>query len=478
MPVPKRKGSRETVVRTAAIVAILALAPGAWSTDLATDPVDLALVLLHDGRFDAAAATLDRADPGADDPRIAFFRAFVVYWRLLYDEDNESLRRTFESALRESLRLAESEASGGEPDPEMALWSGNARLLRAELRAAEKHPFSAGFEAKKAKRLLEAAERSGDHRIGVEPLFGLGTYNYVADRLPAFVKGLKALLFLPGGDRDRGLAQLDRAATESRYFSLEARILLATIYANKHERMYEIARRQAELALRAAPEAIAAHHASAVIEMSLADPEKAIVRLDAALDRARSLGDVHPSVVAALELLRARADFANLRPDLARERASRLLARKKPGVPDSILREADGLLNASEQILARPGWRFASAVLSAPADGSVSLGSRLAGLAEREDGGHDGVLALLAGRALLDERHETEALRWLTIADASGALPEPWVGPCRLFAGQAADLSGRRPQALDFYKRAEKSPPFDGRNAARLFQSAPYRAGS
>ena len=38
--------------------------------------------------------------------------------------------------------------------------------------------------------------------------FGLGAYNYYADNVSLLVKGLRSLMFLPGGKTDKGLAHL------------------------------------------------------------------------------------------------------------------------------------------------------------------------------------------------------------------------------------------------------------------------------
>jgi hypothetical protein len=49
--------------------------------------------------------------------------------------------------------------------------------------------LAAAYEAKKAKRLLESASKAGANTA--DALFGLGTYNYLADTVPSYVKGLR-----------------------------------------------------------------------------------------------------------------------------------------------------------------------------------------------------------------------------------------------------------------------------------------------
>ena len=45
----------------------------------------------------------------------------------------------------------------------------------------------------------------------------------------------------------------------------------------------------------------------------------------------------------------------------------------------------------------------------------------------------------------------------------------------KLLAGQAADLAGKRTEALDLYRGAIEGPSFLGRDAAYRYQRAPFR---
>ena len=58
----------------------------------------------------------------------------------------------------------------------------------------------------------------------------LGSYNYFADALPSYLKFLRVLVFLPGGDRKEGLKQLVRAYEKGGITEGEAATTLAIIY--------------------------------------------------------------------------------------------------------------------------------------------------------------------------------------------------------------------------------------------------------
>jgi tetratricopeptide (TPR) repeat protein len=455
------------------LLALTAAHPAGSKAGEAPDPaLHEGLALLHDGRFDEAEASFARS--GGRPEAIAFFRAFAVYWRLLYDDENPSLQAALETRLLETISRAEEALARDPADPEATLFAGSARLLLGELRASQKKYFAAGSEAKKAKRLLEAGTRAAP--VAADAAFGLGTYNYMADRLPAFVKGLRAILFLPGGDREIGLQQLSRAAGTSRYFRLEARILLSTIYASKHERLYADAEREVRTALAEKPRRVTALDAAARYRLMLAEPERAAELLDEAARRAAESPGTSLSVSGAIEYQRARADFAMLRPDAAQRRLTALLSRA--GLPASLREDATKLADTASTLLASPAgdpWRRALPAvehLASPPPGDDPLAS-LVDLARGSP--QEPVLSLVAGRALLRAGRSKDALPLLLTAARSTATPRPLSGMSKLLAGQAADLDGQRSRALELYRGAIDGPSFVGRDAAYRYQRAPFR---
>jgi tetratricopeptide (TPR) repeat protein len=437
------------------------------------DPRLRALSDVYDGRFDRARSILagPASDPG--DPRTPFFLAYVDYWALIYDPDDRLLRERFEANLLRTLDLAD----GLPPDraADAGTWVGTAHLLLAQLRAWERRSVAAAFEAGRSKRTLERVARADPDLA--DPLFALGTYNYMADRVSTFVKGLRALLFLPGGDERLGLRQLERAASESTHFRLDARLLLVTVYSHRKERRYDDALREMTRALRDAGDTVAVRYAAARLDLTLARPERAFEHLAVAEDLARRDPEADRSVRAALSLLGARAEFAILRPDLAAERLAALLAEGE-ALPRSTREDAATLLSEAKDVLASPAWSRVREAITGPASESPSfpVGSAVR-LAERHPS--DPAAALVAGRALLAASAPQEAWVWLERAEASAAdLPASWVGPCRLLAARALDLQGRREEALVLYRKAAESAPFTGREAAHHGQAAPFRMGT
>ena len=407
--------------------------------------------LLRDGRFAAAGAALRGQGP-LTRPDDLFFDAFLVWWRLVFDDDNQLLQGELQKKLDATIAAAEALGETGDG----ALWGGLAHLLVAELEASQRRPLAAAFEAKKAKRLLESPTIEG--QAHVDALFGLGTFNYIADTVPSYVKGLRAILFLPKGNRVVGLNQIAAAAAGSRYFAFEARTLLVTIYANRHERLYGRALEERDRLLSAFPDRIASAYAGARLDISLGRNAAAIERLTKAEERARSLGDVDPVVVRSLELLHAKAEMASFRPDRAERVAKRALSADQ-GLGPQLRSDFTAIQQVAARQASGISWDDAT-----PATYAASASAHP----------EHPILALLAGDAALRAGRAQEASDWLDRAVAAGLPPELQAG-CQLRQAQAQDLLGRRPQALAIYKPLSTTSGFSARDAAFYYQQTPFR---
>jgi tetratricopeptide (TPR) repeat protein len=107
--------------------------------------------------------------------------------------------------------------------------------LRGENRAAAHH----GVRARE--HLLRA--------IALDPAladadFGLGLYNYYADTLSGIARVLRLFMGIPGGSKQEGIRQLERAMAEGALTPTEARFYLAISlhnYDQKYQRALEVA---------------------------------------------------------------------------------------------------------------------------------------------------------------------------------------------------------------------------------------------
>jgi len=202
------------------------------------DDADLlqGLTELHNGRFAQGQVRFRsflQAHPS--DPRGHLFLAFCEWWRKL-QSGMEVHNDTMEYHLEESLRLAQAQVSLAPEDPEALTSLGTSYIFLAQYRAAEKHVFKAASAARKGKAALDKAAQLRPDLTDSQ--FGLGAYNYYADKVSVLVKGLRTMMFLPGGNSETGLAQLEDVARSGRYFRTEAHLLLAVIFQGKHEGKY------------------------------------------------------------------------------------------------------------------------------------------------------------------------------------------------------------------------------------------------
>jgi tetratricopeptide (TPR) repeat protein len=172
-------------------------------------------------------AELVRLRPGH--PAGHFFLAMVDWWRILIDLEDESRDQRFLDALDNVIALADSMLEQNASDPEAVLFKGGALGYQGRLHFHRNDYLSAANAGRKALPLVEVALTLDPHNYDI--LLGTGIYNYYADVIPneyPFVKPL--LLFIPGGDKAKGIEQLVIASEKGTYARTEAAYFLMQIY--------------------------------------------------------------------------------------------------------------------------------------------------------------------------------------------------------------------------------------------------------
>lgn len=187
------------------------------------------LELVYAGRSDEAADAAQRfLARHPDHPLPYLIKARVLRENLSdQDDDKELIRRSaapIYPLLQKAIRLAGVKAEQGSI---YRFYRGWAWMFKAQLDALGAKYWSAGRAAKKGKKDLESFLRSNPDDPDAKGM--LGTFLYFADTLPAVLKFIKALLFIPGGDRDKGLAYLDYASSHPGLLTTDHAIVLAAI---------------------------------------------------------------------------------------------------------------------------------------------------------------------------------------------------------------------------------------------------------
>jgi tetratricopeptide (TPR) repeat protein len=497
--------------RVLAVMTVLALPAAPVAAQ--TSPLVESYHHLYAGRPEQAASEFNRLRQEDSQSLPPWFGAlFATMMQLEYDE---SLATDFERSIDAFIDHAGARHQRSADDTEALFYLAQAHLLRGSYRFNfDKGMWGAARDAARSKSLAETyIKRHPEHG---DAYLALGLYNYFVDIAPNFVKVLRVLLFLPAGDRARGLRELERAAREGSTFAPFAETALAEIYGSLESRPRdaisivegflarfgtnsEMRLTLAQLCMhptveqfsRAEREFSAVMHASAghtlreVAQRSgallgLASLRRAQWRIDEAiaiLDDAVADMPPKPSWVKPAVLLR-RANYKMLLNDAsASGDVQRVLA--DPQLK-TWHKNAQQLLAADRQRRKMNEGAIYTALIP---------GNRLVA----EDRFDEAVAAYASvaakyptdwqvryRRAYLEfarGHYESAAAGMQTIVSTSDAMPD-WVKAAALLhLAYTHDLAGRRPQAITLYRRILDRYEDDGSaGAARVGLVAPFRA--
>lgn len=187
--------------------------------------VDSGLDALYHSDYDGAQKIFDdavAARPG--DPALSLGAAIAAWWRMENDfapagsPEAKSFLDADKRAIDDAKRVADKAK-----DAEAFTCLGAAYGLRGRYEATQKHWFKAYGDGKRSyKSELSAAKI--DPALD-DPYLGLGAFDYYSSRLSSFIR---FFIFTKNGDKDKGLAELERA-THGRFSGVAAQFLLVGI---------------------------------------------------------------------------------------------------------------------------------------------------------------------------------------------------------------------------------------------------------
>ena len=163
------------------------------------------------------------------DPAGYFFRAMVRWWTIMIDIDNEQYDREFTRALDGVVAMCDSLLERNANDVNAIFFKGGALGFEGRLRFHRNDYLGAADAARRALPLVRTAMDLDPGNDDI--LLGAGIYSYYADVIPSeypFVKPL--MLFVPPGDRQKGIRDLTVTAEKGHYASVEAKYFLLQIY--------------------------------------------------------------------------------------------------------------------------------------------------------------------------------------------------------------------------------------------------------
>jgi hypothetical protein len=206
---------------------------------------------LMDG--DLAAATeifrqIQKADP--ESPLGYLLEADANWWKIYLTEGNLIDPDVFEAFSEAAtpydadfgrldelaIRKAEARLNAHQDEARSYFYEGLAYGLRAQLEALRDHVLATARAGKKLRNLSLAALKLDPNLE--DAWFGVGLYNYFVDTLPTYVRMLRFLILLPGGDRLEGLRQMQQAMEKGQLVTSAARFHLAKNYSRSIDRQY------------------------------------------------------------------------------------------------------------------------------------------------------------------------------------------------------------------------------------------------
>ena len=170
---------------------------------------------------------LVRAQPR--NPAGHFFLTMVQWWRILIDIDDEKHDDRFYDALDSVMDLCDDILDKNPNDVTALFFKGGSIGFKGRLKAHRTAWISAADAGRRALPIVQQASSLDPGNYDI--LLGSGIYNYYADIIPQefpFVKPL--MLFVPPGDKEKGIQQLTLAAEKGKYAGIESTYFLMQIY--------------------------------------------------------------------------------------------------------------------------------------------------------------------------------------------------------------------------------------------------------
>jgi tetratricopeptide (TPR) repeat protein len=208
--------------------------------------------LLMDGEFDEAIHVfhqVEQTDP--ESPLGYALEADANWWKIYLSEGNlidpdvfEALSEAASPYDADFLRLnnlaiqkAEAQIHNHQDEARAHLYEGFAYALQARLEALRDQALATARAGKKMRNLSLTALKLDPTLYDAD--LGVGIYNYFEATLPTYVKMLRFLILLPGGNRELGLQQLQTAAEKGEITKGEAQFHLAKNLSRNNERQYQ-----------------------------------------------------------------------------------------------------------------------------------------------------------------------------------------------------------------------------------------------
>lgn len=194
---------------------------------------------IYNIKFSEAKSTFDLLSVKyPDHPAGKFFLAMIDWWKILLDPDSEQYDDLFIKKLDGVINQCDKILDKDPNNFEALFFKGGALGFRGRLHSFRESWLKAASDAKEAMPMLGDAYKVKPQNIDLR--FGFGIYDYYAEVIPGKYPFIKPLMFfLPKGDKEKGIKELNYAADKGKFTKYEARYFLMSIYYNYENNPYK-----------------------------------------------------------------------------------------------------------------------------------------------------------------------------------------------------------------------------------------------
>jgi tetratricopeptide (TPR) repeat protein len=203
------------------------------SRDLTDAEVRRLYHMIFNAQIGTAVAWADSMAPTCKgQPMYHLMRARIQRELIPVDDEQKEVVKQLAAPLYAELdqviATCDARLKAGETTPELRLYRGWAWMVSSHVHTYEKSFWSAGRDAKKGKEDLEWYLQQKPAEPVASSL--MGAFLYFADTLPSAYKFVSKLLFLPSGDRDKGLQMMELAQGYDSIQDTDNALILYSVY--------------------------------------------------------------------------------------------------------------------------------------------------------------------------------------------------------------------------------------------------------
>ncbi len=166
----------------------------------------------------------------------------MAYWdESLIRENEKQYDEQIRNFIGQAIQVSENDVKAQGESAETFFWLGSAYGLRSGQEMMRGNVIEGILDGLKGREFLQESVRIDPNMV--DAYFGLGLSDYIIARKPHLMRMVSRLFSLPAGDREGGIAQLDRVAREGIYtqrHAISSRAFIELYY----EKDYENARRR------------------------------------------------------------------------------------------------------------------------------------------------------------------------------------------------------------------------------------------